>query len=76
MKKVLFVYVENACRSQVAEAFFNKLANGEAIATSTGTKPSKEVNPKVVVAMKEEFRGIREEVKRRVERLIEELGLR
>lgn len=53
MKKILFVCVENACRSQMAEAFLNKLANGKALATSAGTKPSREVNPKAVVVMRE-----------------------
>jgi len=53
MKKVLFVCVENACRSQIAEAFFNKLASGKAIATSAGTKPSNMVNSKAIEVMKE-----------------------
>lgn len=53
MKKVLFVCVENACRSQMAEAFFNKLASGKAIAMSAGTKPSNMVNPKAIDVMKD-----------------------
>ena len=53
MKKVLFVCVENACRSQMAEAFFNKFASGKAVAISAGTKPSSQVNPKAVQVMKE-----------------------
>ena len=53
MKKVLFVCVENACRSQMAEAFFNKLASGKAIAMSAGTKPSNRVNSKAIEVMKE-----------------------
>jgi len=40
MKKVLFVCVENARRSQIAEAFFNKLAKGQAVAVSAGAKPA------------------------------------
>lgn len=52
MKHVLFVCVENACRSQMAEAFFNELASGKAIATSAGTKPAERVNPNAVAAMK------------------------
>lgn len=53
MKKVLFVCVENAGRSQMAEAF------GRAYgleATSAGTVPTENVNPTVVQVMKE--RGI------------------
>lgn len=53
MKKVLFVCVENACRSQMAEAFFNRFASGKAVAISAGTKPSSQVNPKAVQVMKE-----------------------
>lgn len=37
MKKILFV-CENACRSQMAEAFFNKPAKGKAKAINAGTK--------------------------------------
>lgn len=131
MKNVLFVCVENACRSQIGEAFFRKFADGKALAKSAGVEPSKEVNPKAVAVMREvgidinrrkpkllttdmvkeadrvvtmgcgadacpvlpdetedwqtedpsgksidKFREIREEIKRRVEELIEELGLR
>lgn len=128
---MLFVCVENACRSQIGEAFFRKLSDGKALAKSAGVEPSKEVNPKAVAVMREvgidisrrkpkllttdmvkeadrvvtmgcgadacpvlpvetedwqiedpsgkstdKFREIREEIKRRVETLIEELGLR
>lgn len=52
MKKVLFVCIENACRSQMAEAFFNKYAKG-ARAYSAGSKPAKEIDPKTVEVMKE-----------------------
>lgn len=37
----------------MAEAFSNYLAKGGAIATSAGTKPSSQVNPVVVEAMRE-----------------------
>ena len=52
-KKVLFVCVQNSGRSQMAEAFFNKLAGGKAQALSAGTQPADEVNPVVVEAMRE-----------------------
>ncbi len=52
-KTVLFVCVHNSGRSQMAEAFFNKLAGGEARALSAGTQPANEVNPVVVEAMRE-----------------------
>jgi arsenate reductase len=53
MKMVLFVCVHNSGRSQMAEAFFNKLAGGKAQALSAGTQPASEVNPVVVEAMRE-----------------------
>ena len=53
MKNVLFVCVGNAGRSQMAEAFFNHLAEGKARATSAGTNPASEVSPTVIQAMKE-----------------------
>ena len=53
MKKVLFVCVENARRSQMAEAFLNKLAKGQAVAVSAGAKPASKVDAKAVKVMKE-----------------------
>ena len=52
-KTILFVCVENAGRSQMAEAFFKKYApNGNKI-LSAGTQPASQINPIVVEAMKE-----------------------
>lgn len=53
MKHVLFVCVENACRSQMAEGFFNALAGGKAAAKSAGNKPAERVNPFAVRVMRE-----------------------
>lgn len=53
MKKILFVCVENAGRSQMAEAFFRKHMPKGFEAISAGTKPSGQVNPIVLQAMKE-----------------------
>jgi protein-tyrosine-phosphatase len=53
MKKILFVCVENAGRSQMAEAFFRKYMPKGFEAISAGTKPSTQVNPMVLQAMKE-----------------------
>ncbi len=49
-QRVLFVCVENAGRSQMAEAFARKYG---LVAESAGTRPPKAVNPIVVEAMKE-----------------------
>jgi protein-tyrosine-phosphatase len=53
VKKVLFVCVENACRSQIAEAFAKIHGKGLVDAFSSGSSPSGKVNEKAVAAMKE-----------------------
>ena len=51
-KKILFVCIENACRSQMAEAFARKyLPNTEII--SAGLQAVDEINPKAVKVMEE-----------------------
>ncbi|RMG39788.1 MAG: arsenate reductase ArsC [Planctomycetota bacterium] len=51
--RVLFVCVENANRSQMAEAFAKMLSGGAVEAYSAGSRPSGRVNPKAVEAMRE-----------------------
>ena len=53
MKNVLFVCVENAGRSQIAEAFANKYGKDKFRVSSAGNKPADNVNPVVVEAMRE-----------------------
>ena len=53
MENVLFVCVENAGRSQMAEAFFRKYAPAKYNVISAGTTPSSQLNPVVVEVMKE-----------------------
>ena len=54
MKRVVFACVHNAGRSQMAAAWFNRIADPEkARAISAGTQPSDHVHPVVVDAMKE-----------------------
>ena len=53
MKKILFVCVENAGRSQMAEAFFKKYMPKGFEAISAGTNPSTQVNPIVSQVMNE-----------------------
>ena len=52
-KTVLFVCVENAGRSQMAEGFFRKYAPTGYSAVSAGTRPAGQVNPVATEAMKE-----------------------
>jgi len=53
LKKLLFVCVENAGRSQMAEAFAKRHGKGRVEVMSAGTVPSNEVNSKVVYVMRE-----------------------
>jgi arsenate reductase len=51
---VLFACVHNAGRSQMAAAWFNRLADPlKARAISAGTQPAAQVHPRVVEAMRE-----------------------
>jgi protein-tyrosine-phosphatase len=78
--EILFVCVENAGRSQMAQAFAEKLGLK---AASAGTIPSSHVNPMVVEAMTErgldpkgksidEVRRIRDEIEKRVREIAQE----
>ena len=51
--RVVFVYVENSNRSQMAEAFARMHGDGRVQAFSAGSRPSGRVNKKAVEAMKE-----------------------
>lgn len=53
MRTVLFVCVQNAGRSQMAAAFFNKLAPPDLRAMSAGSRPASQIHGVVVEAMRE-----------------------
>ena len=53
MKRILFVCVENAGRSQMAEAFANEYGKNKFEISSAGNKPAEKVNPLVVEILKE-----------------------
>lgn len=54
MRTFIFACVQNAGRSQMAAAFFNRLADpDEAQAVSAGTQPAAAVHPAVVEVMRE-----------------------
>ena len=52
-KKLLFVCIENANRSQMAQAFATIYGGNEVEAFSTGSRPSGKINPKAIEAMAE-----------------------
>jgi arsenate reductase len=53
MKCVLFVCTQNAGRSQIAQAFFERQAPADVRAESAGAEPADHIHPVVVDAMRE-----------------------
>jgi arsenate reductase len=53
MERILFVCVENAGRSQMAEAFVKKYGKDRFVVFSAGNRPAEKVNPLVVEVMRE-----------------------
>jgi len=52
-KKILFVCVENARRSQMAQGFAEALGQGELEVYSAGSRPSSSIDPMVIEVMNE-----------------------
>ena len=52
-KKILFVCVENARRSQMAHGFTEKLGKGKLEVYSAGSRPASLIDPLVIEVMKE-----------------------
>ncbi|HEY7562473.1 MAG TPA: arsenate reductase ArsC [Gaiellaceae bacterium] len=67
MSRVLFVCVQNAGRSQMAEALFEAAADGGHEARSAGTTPADHVHPQVVAVMRELDADLGERVPHRLE---------
>jgi arsenate reductase (thioredoxin) len=53
MANVLFVCLQNAGRSQMSQALFERAADGRHGARSAGTTPAERVHPEVVEVMRE-----------------------
>ena len=53
MKTILFICIENSCRSQIAEAFAKFFSNSSLKVMSAGSKPSGSVNPIAIKLMSE-----------------------
>ena len=53
LPRVVFVCVENSCRSQLAEALTKLHGHGKVEAYSAGSRPSGVVNPKAVASMRQ-----------------------
>ena len=68
MARVLFVCVQNAGRSQMAEALFTGAAAGRHEARSAGSAPAAEVHRAVVEAMQDRGVDLSARVPRRLDR--------
>jgi arsenate reductase (thioredoxin) len=66
-KTVLFVGHSDSCRSQIAAAIFNRLANSKMVrAVSAGIRPARHVHPQLRLAMLEIGIDLRDAVPRLV----------
>ena len=52
-KRIVFICVENARRSQMAEGFAEALGQGKIEVYSAGSSPSSQIDPLVIEVMKE-----------------------
>jgi arsenate reductase (thioredoxin) len=52
--RLLFVCVENSCRSQMAEGFAHALGHGRVAAFSAGSQPSGQVDVRAIQLMREQ----------------------
>lgn len=53
METIVFLCVENSCRSQIAQAFAIKHGEGKINALSAGSRPIGSINDKAILLMKE-----------------------
>ncbi|GMV82818.1 MAG: hypothetical protein AMXMBFR7_40020 [Planctomycetota bacterium] len=53
LKRILFVCVENSCRSQMAEGFAKAIGRDAVEVYSAGSRPSGVVNPRAIQFMRE-----------------------
>jgi arsenate reductase len=65
---VLFVCIQNAGRSQIARAFFDRAAAGAHASRSAGSSPAAHVHPEAVEVMRELDLDLADQVPRRLSR--------
>lgn len=65
-KRILFVCIGNACRSQMAEAFARAYGSDVLVASSAGLFPAKAVPPDTLRAMKEKSLDLSSQVPKSV----------
>jgi arsenate reductase (thioredoxin) len=72
MARALFVCIDNAARSQMGQALFDRAARGRHAAESAGLSPASAVEPEVVEVLKEIGIDISRAVPRRLTPAMEE----
>jgi len=66
MKKVLFVCIENSCRSQMAEGFARRYGQGVVEVGSAGSNPAEEVDKTAIKVMMEKAIDISGQVPKQI----------
>ena len=67
--RILFVCVENACRSQIAQAFAHQYGRGRIEAYSAGSRPRGQVDPTAIAVMQEKGIDMRQHASKGLEAL-------
>ena len=75
MKTILFLCVENSCRSQIAEAFANAYSYSANKIISAGSNPSGEVNPTAIKLMGKIGHSISDHSSKSVNEIKEEIDI-
>jgi len=75
MKTILFLCVENSCRSQIAEAFANAYSYSANKIISAGSNPSGEVNPTAIKLMGKIGHNISDHSSKSVNEIKEEIDI-
>mgnify|MGYP001210979360 FL=1 len=75
MKTILFLCIENSCRSQIAEAFANAYSYSANKIISAGSNPSGEVNPTAIKLMGKIGHNISDHSSKSVNEIKEEIDI-
>ena len=75
MKTILFLCVENSCRSQIAEAFAKAYSDPANKTISAGSNPSGEVNPTAIKLMRKIGHNISDHSSKSVNEIKEEIDI-
>ena len=75
MKTILFLCIENSCRSQIAEAFVKAYSDSANKIISAGSNPSGEVNPTAIKLMGKMGHNISDHSSKSVNEIKEEIDI-